>query len=382
MTSGSGNEVTMVQCAIMRGGTSKAVFLSPEAIPDPGTERDEAITKIFGSGDPRQIDGLGGADILTSKVAIVGPSDRPHVDVDYTFGQVGIGERTVDWNGNCGNISAAVGVYAIEEGYVQAMEPTTEVVIRNTNTGSILRAVVPVSAGSPSVDGDYQISGVPGSGAEIRLDFAATAGATTGNILPTGSVRDTLTVEGTRGLDLEVSLVDVAKPAVFFRATDIGLIGTEPPSAFTPDVLDVFLSIQSAAAQLIGLDPSLGLPRPAAVAAPQAFVPFNDPEHVVAAEQVDILGRWVVVPPPKVHKAYAGTGAVCTGVAARLDGTVVNEIASKSGSLVRIGHPSGVFPVRVVIEDEQLKEASFSRTARRLMQGTAYIQGGAASGER
>jgi methylitaconate Delta-isomerase len=362
-----------IECTMMRGGTSKAVFLSPEVLPEPGTERDRIVMSILGSGDPRQIDGLGGADVLTSKVAIVGPSSRPDVDVDYTFGQVGIGESTIDWNGNCGNISSAVGVYAIEEGYAEAKDPSTEVVVLNTNTNAILRLIVPTEDGRPKMTGDYVISGVPGSGAEIRLDFAATAGATTGRMLPTGSARDELEVDVGTKLSLEVSLVDVAKLAVFFKAVDIGLDGTEPPHAFTPDVLAKFQAIQLAASELVDLEPERGLPRPVAVAGPKSFMPFNDPERVIAENEVDLLGRWVVVPPPSLHKAFAGTGAVCTGVAARLAGTIVNELANDGGSLVRIGHPSGVFPVRIETDGVRVTEASFSRTARRLMHGTAYV---------
>jgi 2-methylaconitate cis-trans-isomerase PrpF len=356
----------------MRGGTSKAVFLNADSIPGPGKARDDLIMAVFGSGDPRQIDGLGGADILTSKVAIVGPPSRAGADVDYTFGQVGIAESTIDWSGNCGNISSAVGVYAIEEGLVGAQEPTTNVVVHNTNTGSLLRLILPVKEGLPLVQGDYQISGVPGSGAEIRLDFAGTVGDTTGEMLPTGSARDHLLVRS--GLKLEVSLVDVAKLAVFFRSEDIGLNGDEGPEAFTPAVLHTFQKIQEAAARLIDLDPRIGLPRPVAVTAPREFAPLGDTNRI-AASDVDLIARWVVVPPPRLHKAFAGTGAVCTGVAARIEGTVVNEVAThECEPLVRIGHPSGVFPVMVEIDGRLLKEASFSRTARRLMEGTAYIR--------
>lgn len=360
--------------ALMRGGTSKAVFFKAEDLPaDDTTERDRIILAAFGSGDPRQIDGLGGADVLTSKVAIIGPSTRPDADVDYTFGQVGIDENVIDWNGNCGNISSAVGVYALEEGYVEAVEPVTPVRVHNTNTKSLLRLLVPVADGSPQVDGDFAISGVPGTGAEIRLDFAATAGATTGQMLPTGSASDLLVVEGVG--EIVVSIVDVAKLAVFFRAESVGLTGPEGPSAFTPDVLAKFEAVQQAAADLVGVDRRTGMPRPVAVAPAQAFYRIGDVENPVAATEVDFLGRWVVVPPPRVHKAFAGTGAVCTGVAACVEGSVVHQVRTPTTSpIVRIGHPSGVFPVRIELVDGHLREASFSRTARRLMDGSVYVR--------
>jgi len=245
--------------------------------------------------------------------------------------------------------------------------------VHNTNTGSLLRLVVPVSEGQPEVDGDFSISGVPGTGAEIRLDFAATAGATTGTMLPTGSPVDELAVPGLGRLT--VSIVDVAKLAVFFRAEDLGLRGTEAPIEFGPELLSTFERIQRAAAELVGIDPGTGMPRPVAVAPARPFRRLGDEETVVPAEDVDFLGRWVVVPPPRVHKAFAGTGAVCTGVAAHVDGSVVQQVRGGSrDAVVRIGHPSGVFPVRVELAGSQVLEASFSRTARRLLEGTVYVK--------
>jgi 2-methylaconitate cis-trans-isomerase PrpF len=363
---------------LMRGGTSKAVFFEESALPGPGPDRDRIVLAAFGSGDPRQIDGLGGADVLTSKVAIIGPPTRPDADVDYTFGQVGIAESVIDWNGNCGNISSAVGVYAIEAGHVTPVEPTTSVRVHNTNTGSMLRLLVPVSDGAPEVDGDFAISGVQGTGAEIRLDFAATAGATTGSMLPTGSATDELDVPGVGRLT--VSIVDVAKLAVFFRAEDLGLTGIEQPAAFDPSLLARFERIQQAAAALVGVEPGTGMPRPVAVAPAQDFRRLGDHVDSVAADEVDFVGRWVVVPPPRVHKAFAGTGAVCTGVAAHVEGSVVHQVRTPGrGAVVRIGHPSGVFPVRVELEGTELREASFSRTARRLLEGTVYVKASVAS---
>jgi 2-methylaconitate cis-trans-isomerase PrpF len=367
------NRMTPYKCVLMRGGTSKAVFFHTSEIPAAGADRDRVITGVFGSGDPRQIDGLGGSDVLTSKVAIIGAPTRDDADVDYTFGQVGIAEKAIDWNGNCGNISSAVGVFAIEEGLVDPVEPVTPVRVHNTNTGSLLRLLVPVTDGVPDVEGDFAISGTPGTGAEIRLDFSATAGATTGKMLPTGSPTDVLRVDGLG--DITVSIVDVAKLAVFFRAEDVGLVGTEGPAAFTSDVLAKFERIQQAAADLVGIDRATGMPRPAAVAPAQRFFRLGDDTTAVESDDVDFLGRWVVLPPPLVHKAFAGTGAVCTGVAACVEGSVVHQVRTPTDSpIVRIGHPSGVFPVRVELVGNDLREASFSRTARRLLDGTVYVK--------
>lgn len=188
------SEMLRVRCAILRGGTSKGIFLHENDLPRDRVLRDRMILAIFGSPDVRQIDGLGGADPLTSKLAIIGPSSRPDADVDYTFGQVSIKEPLIDYSGNCGNISAAVGPFAIDEGLVRAQEPVTYVRIHNTNTGKIIVAEVPVQNGKAKVTGDYQIDGVPGTGAKIMLDFAGTAGAATGRLLPTGRPIDVLDV--------------------------------------------------------------------------------------------------------------------------------------------------------------------------------------------
>jgi 2-methylaconitate cis-trans-isomerase PrpF len=360
------------RCVIMRGGTSKGLFFRAEDLPADPKERDDVIFAAFGSGDPRQIDGLGGADVLTSKVAIIGPPSRPDVDIDYTFGQVGIGERDIDYSLNCGNISSAVGVYAIQEGLVDPVEPYTTVRVLNTNTDKVLRLYVPVAGGRPRVQGDFAIDGVPGTGAEIRLDLSDTAGAMTGKLLPTGAPVDVAWVDAL-GRSIELSIVDVANAAVFFRASDIGLAGNEGPDAFTPEVLARYTAIQQVAAKLAGMADSDSFPRPVAVAEPQPFRNYMTGE-MVGADQADLLGRRVILPPPRLHKAFAATGAVCTGVAARLPGTVVHAVTRPTGDVIRIGHPTGVFPVRINVTDGEIREASFSRTARRIMDGTVFIR--------
>jgi methylitaconate Delta-isomerase len=360
-------------CVIMRGGTSKGLFFRDTDLPKEQAARDEVVFAAFGSGDPRQIDGLGGADVLTSKLAIIGTPSRPDVDVDYTFGQVGIEDKTIDYSLNCGNISSAVGVYAIEEGFVQPVEPFTMVRVLNTNTGKVLRLRVPVANGRPMVAGDYRIAGVPGTAAEIRLDLSDTAGAMTGKLLPTGAPSDEVWVDAL-GRSITVSIVDVANAAVFFRASDVGLTGSEGPAEFTDEILDRYTAIQAVAAQLAGMPESNSFPRPVAVAPPQSFRNYMTGE-TVGADEVDFLGRRVILPPPRLHKAFAATGAVCAGVAARLTGTVVHEACRPPiGDVVRIGHPTGVFPVHIDVVDGEIREASFSRTARRLMEGTVYVR--------
>lgn len=363
--------LTRVPVTIMRGGTSRGLFFKVGDVPGPGAGRDRMICAAFGSGHPRQIDGLGGADILTSKVAIVGPSADPRFDVDYTFGQVGIASTSIDYGSNCGNISSAVGVFAVEEGWVPAKEPETVVRVNNTNTGDLLVVRVRVRDGTVEVDGDFAVSGVPGTGAEVRLDFRATAGSLTGRLLPTGSATDTLDVPELGG-PVTASIVDVGKCTVFADAADLGLRGTEHPSEIGPDELSRFAALQRAAAQAVGLDPALGLPRPVAVAAPQPFAALNGRPY--QAGEISLVARLVILPPPYLHKAYAGTGAVALGAASRLPGTVPNRLNGDPDSpVVRIGHPSGVFPVRVNFTDGVLDEASFSRTARRLFDGYVAV---------
>ncbi|MBI3937257.1 MAG: 3-methylitaconate isomerase [Betaproteobacteria bacterium] len=362
-----------VKCVIMRGGTSKGVFFSERDLPRDPQQRDRLILALMGSPDPRQINGLGGADHLTSKVAIIGPGKVHGADVTYTFGQVGIDQPYVSYSANCGNLSAAVGVYAIEEGMVPAREPVTTVRIYNTNTRQILISRVPVERGAPAVDGDYAIAGVPGTASEIRLDFSQTSGATTGKMLPTGNVRDELYV-AELGKSITVSFVDVAKATLYFNAADIGIKGTEGPEEFTQDILQRFWAVRNAGAQRIGLAPESRLPTPVSVLAPARYVNFMT-KQPVPADAVSFVARRVVGPPPRLHKAFAATGAVCTAVAATLPGTVVHEVARDFGDgVVRIGHPTGVFPVRIARDSEgRLTEASYSRTARRLMAGTAYV---------
>lgn len=224
------SDMIRIPTVIMRGGTSKAIFLKKNDLPTDQKLRDKIILAIFGSPDVRQIDGLGGADPLTSKLAIIGPSTRPDADVEYTFAQVSFTDAYVDYSGNCGNISSAVAPFAIDESIVAATEPVTRVRIYNTNTGKMLYSDVQVKDGKARVTGDCKIDGVPGTGAEILMDFASTAGAATGKLLPTGNVTDF--IETSHG-KLEVSMVDCANPCVFVRAKDIGMKGTESPPRST-----------------------------------------------------------------------------------------------------------------------------------------------------
>jgi len=368
----------------MRGGTSRGLYLMKNELPGDAALRDRVILAMYGSPDIRQIDGVGGADALTSKLAIIGPPTRKDTDVDYTFGQVSITAPLVDYAGNCGNISSGVGPFAIDEGLVEAVEPTTVVRIHQTNTDSIIVAEVPVSEGKAAVAGDYRIDGVPGTGARIRLDFSDTAGAVTGQVLPTGRPRDLLDVEGVG--QVEASIVDAGNPVVFFRASSLGLRGVESPTEIDgdPQLLDSIERIRGHAAQIIGLvddwreaaERSPYVPFIAMVEPPQSYDTFGGSARV-EADQVDFVS-WLLFM-LKMHKAYPITGTVCTGAAARIPGTIVNEVAdlSPQTTMVRIGHPSGVIDVEAEVEMLEsvpvLRRAVVGRTARRIMEGYVFV---------
>ncbi len=372
-------EMQRIPCVIMRGGTSKGIFLKENDLPRDKERRDRTILAIFGSPDVRQIDGLGGADPLTSKLAIIGPASHPEADIDYTFAQVGIGQPVVDFSGNCGNISAAVGPFAIDEGFVAAVEPLTRVRIHNTNTGKILVAEVAVVGGRARVAGDCRIAGVPGSGSRIMLDFAGTAGSVTGKLLPTGKVREELnTPSGT----VEVSIVDCANPMVFVRAADMGIAGTESPAEINGNqpLLTRLEEIRAAVAVRIGMAStpaeatakSPAFPMIAMVSRPADYQDFTSGRTIAAAD-LSLVSRLMYM--QVLHKTYAGTGTVCTGAAAKIPGTIVNEMIAPADAAetVRIGHPAGIISIEARVRDGRVERAAFARTARRILEGAVWV---------
>lgn len=376
------NEFVKIPAVYLRGGTSKGVYLMAKDLPSDSEQRDKAILDIYGSPDPRQINGMGGADPLTSKVALLAVSERPGVDIDYTFGYVGIKEAVVDYEGNCGNISSGVGVYAIRQGLVDAVEPVTKVVIFNTNTGKIIEAMIPVKDGEVVFEGDYAIAGVPGYGAKIVMNFPNSAGSRTGRLLPTGNVRDT--IELNDGRSIEVSLVDAANPAVFVKAADIGLSGTELPADCEqdPGILSIMEDIRTTAGVMMGLASSKDKIGPAvpkvAFVAPAQDYPSSE-GSIIQASEVDLLARTKAM--AEMHKTYAVTGGICIATAAMIEGTVVNDVCSAraiaSGD-VRIGHPSGVLDVFVNVRKTsdaswELTQAGVCRTAKPIMDGEVYV---------
>lgn len=380
------NQMKDYRVSIYRGGTSKGIFIKKNELPEDLEEKNKIIRKIFGSPDKRQIDGLGGADVLTSKLAIIGPSTREDADVDYTFAQVSFDTDLVDYGGNCGNISSAVGPYAINEGMVKITEPVTTVRIHQTNTNCILLADVEVKDGKACVNGNCSIDGVPGTGSKILLDFFDTAGSTTGKLLPTGNPKDTVHVEGYG--DFEVSIVDAGNVLVFIEAASLGLVGTESCEEIEKNkaLTDKIEAIRSTATVLIGMaknrkeatEKSAYVPFFAIVSKPRSYVSTINNKKI-DEKDIDIVSRLSFM--LHMHKAYPGTGTVATGAAARIPGTIVYEQLSDNArkeKVLRIGHPSGIIEVEALadIKDNQIKfsHLAYQRTARRILDGTVYVR--------
>jgi 2-methylaconitate cis-trans-isomerase PrpF len=380
-----------IRCTILRGGTSKGVYLREADLPADPAARERTILSIFGSPDRRQIDGLGGADPLTSKVCIVGPPPEgdPRAEgahLSYTFGQVEIDEPVVDCRSLCGNLTSGVGAFAIWENMVRPVSPMTTVRIWNTNLQSMLYCEVPVEGGRPQERGDYTIPGVPGNGAKIQVDFTETAGQSVGALLPTGNPMDRLEVVGLGSIS--ASMIDIGNPHVFIRAKDIGLKGTETADQIDADkdLTGLLERIRSHAAYTMGMisnsahgkQESPAAPIIAMISPPQDYeAPLS--ERTVKAEESDFLSRLMFM--QQMHKTYAGTSTVCTGIASKIPGTIVHEACREEAQTrmeVRIGHPAGVIETESVVElngnDYNVKRATLGRTARRIMEGTVYIK--------
>ena len=379
-------EMEQIRCAIVRGGTSKGIFLRANDLPADPARRDAVILAVFGSPDIRQIDGLGGADVLTSKLAIIGPSSKAGCDVDYTFGQVSFEKAFIDYKGNCGNISSAVGGFAIDEGMVRAVEPVTTVRIHLTNSGSVLTAEVPVKDGKARVSGNFAIDGCPGTGARVTLDWSGVTGGITGKLLPTGKPKDVFHIDGR---EYPVSLVDAGNPLVFIHAASLGMKGTESPAEIEGDaaLMAVIEKIRGKAAVLCGLTDApenAALQSPynpffAIVSPPADYTAINGKK--VRAGDADLVSRLLFM--LKMHKAYPIPGTVCTGAACRIPGSVAWEALGERGKQARtilIGHPSGVIPVEAEAREAPDEPGGVAvtrlgvyRTARRIMDGYVYV---------
>jgi 2-methylaconitate cis-trans-isomerase PrpF len=376
-----------IPAVFMRGGTSKAIMFHARDLPPDRVEWDALFTAAMGSPDPygRQLNGMGGGVSSLSKVCVLAPSEREDADVDYTFAQVLIQESRVDYRGNCGNMSSAVGPFAVDEGLVRPNGDSATVRIYNTNTKKIIHGTFPLEEGRARYDGDLAIPGVGGTGAPVRLDFIEPGGATTGRLLPTGRARDRVEVPGFG--TVEASLVDAANAAVFIRAADIGLSGTELPDALEarPDILQLLNEIRIRASVLMGIAPDLEAAR---LVSSVPYIGFVSPPaearmlsgEVIQGTDFDLAVR--IISNGQPHRALPLTGSLCTAVAARIAGTVVAEALSPAAGgagPVRLGMPSGVLTVAADVVQEggvwQARSGSFYRTARRLFDGRVWVPG-------
>lgn len=373
-----------LRCSILRGGTSRGVFFHMDDLPGDRGAVEPVLLNVFGSPDVRQIDGLGGATSQTSKAAMIGPPSRPDADVDYTFAQVSIATPLVDWGGNCGNLSSAVGPFAIDQGLVAAREGVTTVRIHNTNTAKLIIASVPVRDGRALVEGDYAIPGVPGTGARIDLEFLDPAGSATGALLPTGRPVDEVALADGRGV--RVSVVDAANPVAFVLASELGMRGSESPAEIErrADVTGALEEIRGIVAEWLGIvadradatAKSPGLPKVGMVAPPADY--RTSLGGIVAADDMDLTGRLMSM--QTAHRSYMVTGAICTGAAARVEGTLVHEVAratAPGSDRLRIAHPYGVMDVRVRAEPGSpvptVTGVSVGRTARHVLDGEVFV---------
>lgn len=379
------SQARTLPATFMRGGTSKALMLRRSDLPGAIADWAPVFLSAMGSPDPhgRQLDGMGGGVSSLSKICVVEPSSRSDADIDYTFVQVAVRESRIDLSGNCGNMLAAVGPFAIDEGMVSVPDGTAALRIHNTNTGKLIRASFPVADGRAVYRGDLAIPGVAGTGAPIRLDFLDPGGATTGQLLPTGRMREMLAIPGAG--EIEVSMIDAANACVFVRAADLGLSGTELPATLDgmPDLLTRLARIREAASVAMGIArtheeaagithvPFIGLVAPPADSATLS-------REMVRAEEIDLTARVISNGIP--HQALPLTATLCLAVAARLPGSLVHEAARPAGEgVLRVGMPSGILTADAVMtrEGEQWKaeRGSFFRTARPLMRGEVFCDG-------
>jgi len=371
-----------IPAVFMRGGTSRAVMFHARDLPE-REQWDPIFLAAMGSPDPngRQLNGMGGGISSLSKICVLAPSARPDADIDYTFAQVQIRQAAVGYQGNCGNMSSAVGPFAVDEGLVRPNGDTAVVRIFNTNTSKIIRSTFPLQDGRAAVDGDQAIPGVAGTGAPVRLDFLSPGGAITGRLLPTGNVSDRLEVAGVGPVD--VSIVDAGAACVFVRAADIGLTGTELPDALDANhtMLERLQAIRRAGAVAMGLAQdeqqaaaNIGIPAIGFVA-PPADAPTLSGEPIAAGE-VDLTVRFLSNGQP--HRALPVTSSLCTAVAARILGTLPNQaLGRESSGALRFGMPSGVLTVDADVGQTDgvwtARSGAFYRTARRLFDGRIYV---------
>lgn len=370
-----------IPASFYRGGSSKGLFFHAKDLPAEIERQDEIFLAAMGSPDPngRQLDGMGGGVSSLSKAVIIGPSTHPDADIDYTFAQVAVDKAVVDRGANCGNLSSAVGPFAIEEGLISATDGITSVRIHQVNTRKIIHAQVPVRHGKPLVEGELAIAGVSGSGARIRLDFKSPGGSITSGLLPTGNVVDQIVMDN--GRKLSISMIDASNPVAFVAAEDLNLQGLRHPDEIEtlPGLMATLDDIRRKAAVLMGLantpeTAGLANPKIAIASRPNAFVAldssaFNKNDYDIGINMLSM---------ERAHKAITLTGAMCAGVASLIEGTIPHAISSSTPNTaeIRVGNPSGIVGVSAKVDQVDgwsVDYASVFRTARCLMKGSVAV---------
>lgn len=354
---------TRIPCVMMRGGTSRGPYFLADDLPADTATRDAVLIAAMGSPHVLQVDGIGGGNTLTSKVAIVSRSAEPGVDVDYLFAQVAPDRLQVDTRPNCGNMLAGVGPFALDQGLVRATGEETLVRIRNKNTGALVEALVQTPGGAVEYEGEASIPGVPGTAAPIQMRFRHVAGAKTGKLFPSGNRTDI--IQG-----VACSLVDCAMPTMMIRAADVGVDAGCAPAVIDGDkaLMARLESIRREAGLRMGLgDVSDSVVPKIALLGPST--------------EATLTARYLT--PLAVHKAMAVTGGICIATAARIPGTVAHDVATPGGSPVAIAHPSGVLDVALELAGEDdVAWAGVLRTARRIFEGNLLVPGRIWAGHR
>ncbi len=370
----------------MRGGTSKGCMFHKEDLPEDQSQWDSIFLQCMGDPDPKQIDGLGGTVSSNNKTVIVWKSEEPGVDVEYLVGQVVVGKSQVDFKSNCGNMTAAVGPYAVEEGMVQITEPITTVHLLNRNTNKYIDVTVPIDPKTKTfaLEGDCAIAGVDGTAAELNVKFLNPAGSKTGKLLPTGHITDELDIQGFG--KVAATCLAVSDPSVLVRAEDIGMTGCELPEEINgnKEVCDLLEKIRGTACCMMGFAKDLqdatehspAVPKVGFVTTPKSYIDIANAQ--VKEDDMDICARVISV--FKCHKACPLTSASAISVAAAMKGSVVEKQLRPMDEVknVRIGHPSGIMTMvpELHIKDGELELPSVGvqRTARRIMDGMVYIR--------
>ena len=372
-----------IKATYYRGGTSKGVFFQKKDLPTSDQNKlNELFLKVIGSPDTnqRQLNGMGGGVSSVSKCVIISPSERDDADIDYNFIQIAIDKPIAEWNNNCGNLSGAVGPYAVQEGIIKPKEGENLVRIYQVNTDKIIHSTFQVKDGKPLIEGDYSIAGVHGAGSKVRLDYIEPGGSGTGKLLPTGNVIDEIEIKDYG--KIKVSIVDAATPLVYLLAEDIGLKGTETPDELDAktDKMNLIQKIRRKSAHIIGLSNSeneapMNTPRIGIVTSPKDYVSLDKTK--ISSNDQDITTRMFSM--EKTHKAIMGTAGVNIGVAAAIDGTIPNKVKRKNSDPLelRAGNPSGIMTAGAIIENKNgmpfAKSAIFFRTFRPLMRGEVLV---------